>query len=670
MSRCLLSTGGRFRLLFWSLLLFFFHLADVSAQLPAEVAKFGYADAIFVNGKVVSMDDASTSTDVGHVYQAIAVKGDKIVKLGGNDEVRALAGPDTKILDLKGRTLLPGIVEPHSHIYGGVTRFLDRFGFKFPPNGIVVTAQADRSLEKSQAILRDTVKDAVQKVKPGEWVVVNFRSNPEAPGELQLWTMTRRFTNRKTLDLWAPNNPVLMTPGLRGNINSKALELLEDFMPGYSASIQETMHGVDIGEDVPSIGWVGSQEMDVINWELFMQKLPPNTLAQGLKLVSEDFAALGVTTFSTRIQFPKIMTGYATLAGMGQMPIRLDAHYEVHRMPTDPTQTRQMYRRTGVLQGIGDDYFWIDGVASERWDSFYPESCTGPDTKAPAHIKAREVCPKPGDLPWDVLENAMKSGWKLAGVHICGSESARAFIRMIDRAREANGWTVQEVHDMMMTGEHCGVIGKLPDVVEGIKKYGIMLSCGPDIVSESPNWIRDYGPEIDSFVLPFKTWINSGVRLVGQHYGSGALRPGTIGFRPPFFMLWQAVTRKYDGKVWQPDERIDRVHVLKMFSRWAAEYVRKPEKLGSLEVGKFADLLVIDRDYFTIPEDEILKVRPLMTMVGGRMIVLQEALAKDFGIPAVGPAYGFKDEDVAHIGSPLAEIAKKFKGASAPAEVP
>ena len=125
----------------------------------------------------------------------------------------------------------------------------------------------------------------------------------------------------------------------------------------------------------------------------------------------------------SRIQFPKIMSGYATLAGLDQMPIRFDAHYEVHRMPTDPQQTRQMYRRTGVLQGIGNDYLWIDGVASERWDSFYPESCTGPDTQAPAHIKARETCPKPGDLHWDTLENAMKpvGGWQA-----CTSAAARA----------------------------------------------------------------------------------------------------------------------------------------------------------------------------------------------------------------------------------------------------
>ena len=97
-----------------------------------------------------------------------------------------------------------------------------------------------------------------------------------------------------------------------------------------------------------------------------------------------------------------------------------------------------------------------------------------------------------------------------------------------------------------------------------------------------------------------------------------------------------------------------------MYTRWSAEYVRKPDKLGSLEVGKFADLLVIDRDYFTIPTDDILKIRPLMTMVGGKTIVLQESLATDFGVGPVGPAYNFKDEDVEHIGQPLSEIAKKF----------
>ena len=648
-------------LVFCLTVLWVFQTAGLFAQLPPEVARSGYADTIFVNGKVVSMDDTSNSTDVGNVYEGIVVKGDRIMKLGTNEEVRALAGPDTRVLDLKGRTLIPGIIESHRHIYGGATRHLERLGFKYPPDGVtMVSMQADRDLEKTQAIMRQAIQDAVKEADPGDWVVLRIQGHPDAPREAGLWGFTRRLTNRNTLDLWTPENPVLVSPGLRGSVNSKALEVLNDFLPGYSASIQETMHGLDIGEDIPAIGWVGSQEMSVITWELFLERLPAATLAQALKLTAEEAASIGITTISTRIPFPKVMSGYATLAGLGQMPIRLAAHYEVHRMPTDPQQTRQIYRRTGVLQGIGNDYFWIDGVASERWDSIYPESCTGPDTQAPPHIKAREVCPKPGDLPWDVLENALKSGWRLAGVHMCGSESARAYFRMIDRARAANGMSMDDIRNLKMTTEHCNLIGKQPDIIQKLKDYGIILSCGPDYIRDVRAWIADYGPQIEPFIIPFRTWIESGVKVVGQHFGGGTRGSGEggvgTGFQPPFFQLWQVVTRKFDGEVWQPEERIDRVHAMKLWTSWAAEYVTKPDQLGTLEVGKFADLLVIDRDYFTVPVDDILKVHPLMTIVGGKIAALQESLANEFGMEPIGPAFDFEDEDVEHLGKPIAEI--------------
>ena len=118
-----------------ALFLFFEGTASFAQQLPPEVARWGYADTLFVNGKVVSMDDKSSSTQVGSIYQAIAVKGDKIMKLGSDAEVRRVAGPDTRVFDLKGRTLLPGIVEPHSHIYGGAVRFFGPIWLHLPSQG-------------------------------------------------------------------------------------------------------------------------------------------------------------------------------------------------------------------------------------------------------------------------------------------------------------------------------------------------------------------------------------------------------------------------------------------------------------------------------------------------------------------------------------------------------
>jgi predicted amidohydrolase YtcJ len=641
-------------------------------QLPEIVARRGYADSILVNAKIVSMEDATISSEPGRIYQAMAVKGDAIMKLGTNDEVRALAGGFTKVYDLKGRTVIPGIIESHQHIYGRSFRWLERFGIKYPPNGTVIHPQATADLETTQKVLRDAVTNAVKEMEPGQWLMVNMRAAPEAPDLLDLWGDTRRLTNRKTLDLFSPENPVVVSPGNRGFVNSAALDMLNAFFPGYSDSIRETMHGDEIGADPADIGWVGSVERSVIGWELFLQGLDPNVLAEMLRLESEAWASLGVTTFSSRIAFPKVMTGYAKLAELGKMPIRFSAHYEVHRMPTDPKETRQLYRRTGVLQGIGDDYFWFDGVASERWDSHHPEACTGPDTKAPAHLKERETCPKAGDLHWDTLSNAIRSGWRLRGIHTLGSESLRRFTQMIDAAIADTNITLEQVREQHYTLEHCDLIGKLPDSIERMKKYGLIISCGPGLMSTYPLTIKDYGPYNDpehlkKFFMPFKTWIESGVLVVGQHWGGGAFAggggEGSVGGgrQPPFFMPWLTMTRMTNGWIWVPEERIDRVRALKMWTRWAARYVMKEDKLGSLEEGKWADLVILDRDYFTIPENDILKVRPLMTMVGGKVVSLNKSLAQEWNTAPVGEQFDFEDHEVDWVLKELA-TAKPWNG--------
>ena len=138
-----------------------------SQQLPELVSRHGYADTIFINAKIVSMDDTSISSDPGTIYEAMAVKRDSIMKLGTNEEIQALAGDFTKVYDLNGRTMIPGIIEPHSHIYGRSLKYLDRFGIKYPPNEVTIQPQAAAELEATQGILRDAIKEAVADMEPG-----------------------------------------------------------------------------------------------------------------------------------------------------------------------------------------------------------------------------------------------------------------------------------------------------------------------------------------------------------------------------------------------------------------------------------------------------------------------------------------------------------------------
>ena len=186
------------------------HPQDVQELIKRQ----GYADTIFVNGKIVSMDDTSISSEPGSVYQALAIKRDTIMKLGTNAEIRALATDFTTVYDLNGRTVIPGIIETHSHIYGAALSYLDRFGIKYPPNEVIITPQAADNLEETQGILRDSIQEAVKTMESGVWLRVNMRAHPSNPTQLDTWGDTRRLTTRKTVDQWAPDNPVVVLPAV------------------------------------------------------------------------------------------------------------------------------------------------------------------------------------------------------------------------------------------------------------------------------------------------------------------------------------------------------------------------------------------------------------------------------------------------------------------------
>ncbi|MBI4483440.1 MAG: amidohydrolase family protein [Acidobacteria bacterium] len=313
------------------------------------------------------------------------------------------------------------------------------------------------------------------------------------------------------------------------------------------------------------------------------------------------------------------------------MPIRMAAFFETHRMPFFPEVIRTTYRRTGTFWNFGDDKLWFAGVASERWDAEQTDSCLGPDVDAPPEIKAQERCPAPDGLMWAVLKEATKAGWRVAGVHGVGSHGVRLFTQMLEEAMKEANLSVEDIRELRPTLEHGSVVGTLPDVVAKLKQYNIILSLGPRYLRDGPLYLKDYGPKIIPFILPYKSLIDAGVRVVGQ---ADSAEPHTLGV---FYFIWLVTSRQLGDTVIPPEEeRVDRVTALKMWTRWAAEYVYKEEVLGSLEKGKFADFVVLDRDYFTIPQAQIPKVRPLLTVLGGEVVFLHREFARELGTGPVG----------------------------------
>ena len=141
---------------------------------PALVDQMGWADTVLVNGEIVTMDDRSIVPDtVGNVYQAMAIKGKHIMALGTDQEMRTLAGPSTRIVDLDGRTTIPGLIQTHYHLFGTAARkYGPQYGFTDPSIQLTVTATTD--VEGTAKAIRETVLNAIQaqEIPEDQWISV------------------------------------------------------------------------------------------------------------------------------------------------------------------------------------------------------------------------------------------------------------------------------------------------------------------------------------------------------------------------------------------------------------------------------------------------------------------------------------------------------------------
>jgi len=586
------------------------------------------AEMIVYNGKIITVDDHGFTSRLGTMAQAMHVKDGKILHIGSNSQIQAMAGPNTKLIDLKGRTVIPGFILTHEHPWdwNPVEPPLIK---KALTDDLVVTRVMEGSPEENLKAFPGVLAEAVKKAKPGQWIYFVFTLGKDyeyatrGNGPYGRWGWDPKLFNildgkhitKAQLDAAAPNNPVLLRDVFIALLqNQKATEEARKVFPE---------------PDIDPTGGMRWMFGDVIMKDHYPQ------LVEMMRLGLEWWAGYGMTSFSSNAYAPSNVRVYTDLNRKGLMPVR--------EMWTWNWRTKYFYSDPYYLaainnfDGLGSDYLWFGGGRIIEG-----ASCTTAEPLASSKLAkvedlqiettATQCAYNPGSDYAKILYDYIKAGNRYVNHHTVGDRDIDNIMAIIEKASKDAGMTDEDIRNKRHAFDH-GVMYPRPDQVAAFKKLGIYASGDPfEVFQGSPSIFEIYGERGAEWVVPKKREVDAGIYNTLET--DRAL--GSTNFNI-FSIVGMMINRKgWDGKVYAPDQKLDRGTALKVGTIWGAYYLIRENLLGSLEPGKWADFLVLDRDYLTVPEDDIAKTRVLMTVVGGKVVHLVPSLSREIGMPPTG----------------------------------
>ena len=554
--------------------------------------------------------------------------------LGNSEDILEYTGPPTRKFDLKGRTVIPGIINTHVHLHdGALSDWLDenptsaREAVGLYP---ILGETPDELKRRIQVVLKENVAS----LEENKWAFLNLPRGQQGTGKgLGVSFLRDGEVTQEELDEWAPKNPVLLTAHPNYMINSRAKEELKTMY-----SIEPDMQ-IEEGHATP-LGYtpVGVEfRRAVIVDGYFRTKL--DLLAEIILKGLNQAAAGGMTTFSSHIQGINNFDAYLhLLRKYGRLPIRF-AYTDHAGFHASPEGAANFYFRLGDRTGFGTKFFWQVAVGAGFIDSGPPAMCTSIDL--PPEQKKLEWCRiAPGTAYNRAMYSILAGGQRVAIGHNYGDKSADYFMDLLEEAiEEVPGFTLDYVRSRRFTMDHCGLYPR-PDQLPRIRKLGIILSCDEGSMTRMYPWLEElYGMDKVAWISPVKDIIEAGVPVVWATEGDWK--------EDGVFESFEAfVTRKNkNGKVVGADQAVDPITVMKMATSWAARFIMKEDVLGILKPDYWGDFVVLSQDYFTVPVEQIHRTVPLMTVVGGEVAFLRESLAKELGQAPVGIQFKYTFEE-------------------------
>ncbi|TFG31202.1 amidohydrolase [Candidatus Thorarchaeota archaeon] len=528
-----------------------------------------YADLVVINGKIITMDDD------GRIANALAVRDGRIVAVRPTSDMKEFIGPDTKILDMGGKTVIPGLIDSHAHYMSAGS---DREIFVNLSEEAGVHCIADM-----QAKLKEKAKHTPK----GEWIF----GHQEDDSKLK----EQRHPTRWELDVASTDHFIVVTfvGGHFWMANSKALEAA-----GVTKDTPDPVGGKfdrdpETGE---IIGHLHEKAYDVIR----PQGPPQPTREQsynGAKKILEEAASVGLTCVYDLVDKPEIRAAI-DLKNSGQLPIRFRMDIIIDLAPE--------LGKLGIYQGLGDDWVRICGV------KFFFDGAISARTAA----VAEPYLNKPGffgvlstteEIARKTLTDAYEKEIRISA-HANGERAINMYLDILEDLQ-----TNYPREDPRNRTIHCTVINS--EIVQRIKRLGILPTIfGPYPYFHGDKLIPSFGEERLERMFAARSFLDADVTVAA--HSDHPCAP-----YPPLMGLHALVNRTSKaGKPIGPSQRISVLEALKLYTVNAAYQQLDEDKLGSLEEGKLADFVVLSDDIITLPTEKIMDIQVDMTVVGGHIV--------------------------------------------------
>jgi predicted amidohydrolase YtcJ len=540
-----------------------------------------YPDAVYYNGKVVTVDSKFS------VVQAFAVLDDKFVAAGTTVDILRLAGPRSKKVDLHGSTVVPGLIDDHYH-------FISNAGNDFREVALVDAKTFDEFL--------NIIKERADHTPPGEVITTQSGFLPDQ--------FSGRLPNKDDLDKAAPRNPLFVRGGHTMYLNSAALKLA-----GITRDAPNPPGGV-ISKDKQTgelTGELIDRAMSLVN--KYLPRATQQDKLEGLRKAQPLLHSAGITSVRDPGVGPDDMRIYQELWDRGELTVRVSTNLSLASNPPVQEVLAQL-AQWGVHTRFGDNKLRLDGIGEFGMDGGFQAGLMTKPYAQSQDLSLRlgsDTGPFYGlqlisaDKFAEFVRGFNKLGWR-ACIHAVGDKAIDIVLDGYEKANQD-----QSIVGKRWTIEHAFVTR--PDQLERIKRLGVIISSQFHTYMASRTmsdlWGEDRGANNN---VSTRDWLDAGLKVgVGTDWTRMPPRP--------FEVLYFLVTRKNRfGESAGPRQKVSREEALRLATMGNAYITFEENVKGSIEPGKLADFVVLDRDYLTVPEEEIKSITAQQTVVGGRVV--------------------------------------------------